>query len=82
MRHIHSSSCSAPRLMDISQEKSWVAPNIWLLVQDGHTFGKTSATRMGKEVIGDTNRKKKFKYIEIFRLGNMNGKFLSSDVCV
>lgn len=45
-------------------------------------FGKTSVTGMGKEVIGDTNQKKKFKYIEIFRLSNMNGKFVLLDICV
>ena len=33
-------------------------------------------------MIGDTKQKRKWKYIEVFRLGDMNGRFLSSDVCV
>lgn len=53
-----------------------------MLVRVDHTFGKTSAAGMGREVIGDTNQKKKCKYIDIFGLGNMNGKFISPDVCV
>lgn len=76
-RHRPASSYSAPRLGILGEELGCTQQ---LAPFTG--FGKTSVTGMGKEVIGDTNQKKKFKYIEIFRLSNMNGKFVLSDICV
>lgn len=58
VRHRTTSNCSALRLGDISQDKSWGAPSSWFLLQDDHTFGKSSATGMGKDVMEDTNQKK------------------------